>query len=142
MISDNDIQRLGRLVRLAPYMNQEQREGLLKLVRDLKAADAAGWMPQSAIQPMVDAVGDQQMRDIVADLRTFGRAQPGGWLDPGKSEPRQAPRSMYIPLEPPPGVAICDQMLDVQDAIDRAERVKGFGSVFGGEPRVVTKGDE
>jgi hypothetical protein len=142
MLTNDQVQRLERLMQLAPHMTVEMQGKFLELIRDLKAADAASIMPSSAIQKMAEAVDDKQMRDIVADLRSFGRAEPGGWLDPGKSEPRQAPRSMYIPLEPPPGVAICDQMLDVQDAIDRAERVKGFGSVFGGGPRVVTKGDE
>ena|SRR6266480_1832937 len=80
MLSENELQRLARLVRLAEYMSQEQREGLFKLIHDLRAAEGAGWMPQSAIQPMVDAVGDQQVRDIVNDLRG-GRAEPG-WIRP------------------------------------------------------------
>jgi hypothetical protein len=125
MLTQNQLERLARLVRLAPYFNQEQLEGLSKLVRDLKAAESAGVMPQSAIPPMVDAVGDRQMRDIVADLRGFGQAQPGGFLGPTtKSEPRQALRATHIPLEPPPGVRICDEMMDVQDALDKRELEK------------------
>ena len=85
-------------------MTAEQVEGLRQFIRDLKAAEGAGCMPQSAIQPMVDAVGDQQMRDIVADLRGFGRAEPGGFLGPQKTEPREPVRAKHIPLEPPPGI--------------------------------------
>ena len=39
MLSNDDMQRLQRLVRLAPYMTLEQRQGLLDLIRKLKAAE-------------------------------------------------------------------------------------------------------
>jgi hypothetical protein len=38
MLGGDDIQRLRRLVNLAPYMDKEMQEKLLKLIRDLKAA--------------------------------------------------------------------------------------------------------
>jgi hypothetical protein len=124
MLTENQVERLARLVRLAPYFNQEQVAGLLKLIRDLKMAEGAGWMPQSAIQPMVDAVGDQQMSEIVNDLRS-GPGEPGGFLGPTpKTAPREPPRARHIPLEPPPGIPIMDKMMDVQDALDKRELEK------------------
>jgi hypothetical protein len=124
MLTENQIQRLGRLVRLAPYLDQAMQRKLLDLIRDLKAAEGMGWLPQSAIQPMVDAVGDQQIRDIVNDLRS-GVGEPGGFLGPTpKTELRQPPRAKHIPLEPPPGIPIMDEMMDVQDALDKRELEK------------------
>jgi hypothetical protein len=141
MLTENQIQRVARLVRLAPYMTVEQREGLLKLVRELQAADAAGVMPQSAIQDLVNAVGDAQVRDIVNDLKG-GRAQPG-WLPPSPARPeeRRGPPK-EVPLEGRRDIRWIDQMCDVQDRIDKAERIKGFGSAGLGGPKVLTKEDK
>ena len=46
----------------------------------------------------------------------ISQSQPqrkGGWVEPR-------------PLEPPPGVAIADRMMDAQDAIDKAELALKF----------------
>ena len=104
MLTENQIQRIGRLVRLAPWMTQEQREGLLRLVGDLKAADAAVIMPQSAIEDLVKAVGDQQVREIVSDLRS-GRAEPG-FLPSSGSPPKERGTGWQKPTEwgGPPGL--------------------------------------
>src|ERR1700746_2330844 len=81
MLSNDEAQRLARLVRLAPYMDQEQREALLKMIRELNAADSIGGpMPQSAVDDLARAVPDQLVRDIVNDFR-HGPGVPG-WLPP------------------------------------------------------------
>jgi hypothetical protein len=74
------------------------------------------------------AVPDSLMRDIVRDNRRANASQPttptplrgNGWVD--------APK-----LSQPPGVALLDRIMDAQDAIDRAERVKQFGGGGGGK---------
>src|SRR5262249_54606200 len=85
MVSNEDMQRLQGLVRLAPYMTLEQRQGLLDLIRKLKAAEGTSAMPASAVQAMVDAIDDKTMRAIVEEQRH--RPEPSGWLKPGPSEP-------------------------------------------------------
>ena len=83
-------------------------------------------MPRNAMQAMIDAVPESVMQGIRADARkpnpvTTGSSQikstpsalsqpqrKGGWIEPR-------------PLEPPPGVAIADRLVDAQDEIDRAE---------------------
>jgi hypothetical protein len=151
MLTQNQIERLGRLVKLAPYFNQEQREGLLKLIRDLKAAEGAeGTMPNSAIADLVRAVPDKLCAEIVRDLKGAGNTVPGGFLSPQakpldealRPDPPKDERPSYmrpekprgwqnpIPLEPPSGVAICDEMMDVQDRLDRRDlekRLRGGG---------------
>jgi hypothetical protein len=83
MLTNDDIQRLRRWVGLAQYMNQEQKEALLDLIRKLKAAEAReGGMPASAVQSMVDVIDDKTMRAIVEEQRHV--SQPG-WLK--QSEP-------------------------------------------------------
>jgi hypothetical protein len=77
MLTENMIEQLARLTRLAPYMDKEWQGKLLDLIRDLKAAEAEGTFPASAIGDLVKAVGDQQVRDIVNDLRSAGRTVPG-----------------------------------------------------------------
>src|SRR5262245_45985613 len=78
-------------------------------------------MDRSAMQAMIDAVPDRLMRDLRADAlkpnpvtvsRTDPQPQPvkrgTGWINERK-------------LEPPPGIAHCDRMMDEQDRLDRAE---------------------
>jgi hypothetical protein len=95
-------------------------------------------MPASAVQAMVDVVPD--MRAIVEEQR-HGRSEPGGFLGPEKTVAKEKGSGWRnpTPLEPPPGVAICDQLMDVQDKIDRAERIRGFGLAGLGGPRVMGK---
>jgi hypothetical protein len=83
MLSNDDMQRLQRLVNLAPLMTQEMRQGLLDLIRKLKAADGCR-LPASAIAEMDKAVPTDLIRQIVTDNR---RSSLPGWLPPPKSEP-------------------------------------------------------
>jgi hypothetical protein len=82
MLSNDDMQRIKRLVNLAPLMTQEMQQGLLDLIRKLKAAEAReGGMPASAVQSMVDVIDDKTMRAIVEEQRHV--SQPG-WLKQSK----------------------------------------------------------
>ena len=84
MLSNDDMQRLQRLVNLAPLMTEEMQQGLLEVIRKLKAAEAQGCgLPPSAIAEMEKAVPDGLMRAIVEDHR-HGVGVPG-WLPPAKS---------------------------------------------------------
>ena len=86
MLSNDDMQRLKRLVNLAPLMTQEMRQGLLDLIRKLKAAEGqACGLPASAIADLERAVPTELVQAIVEDQR-HGVGVPG-WLPPSKSEP-------------------------------------------------------
>ena len=100
-------------------------------------------MPPSAAQAMARVVPDIKDRkgfDRAAWQRMKGPGEPGGFGGPpktGGAKPVEKgpgwenPR----PLEPPPGVRICDQIADhfakldkeqmIADAIDRVRKVKG-----------------
>jgi len=100
MLSPDFIQRLQRLVSFAPYMDAEMQGKLLELIRDLKAAEGGGVMPDSAVQAMADAVPDQLVRDIVRDLGK-GVAPPSGLTKEERRGPVrrgsgwQTPRDQY-----------------------------------------------
>jgi hypothetical protein len=134
MLSDQEKQGLAA-------MSHEQLAKLLALIREAKAMFGSGVMPQSAIKAMTDVVDDKLAREIVADLKG-GRAEPG-FLPPDGSPPKERGSGWQkpVPLSNPPGVAI-DQLMDAQDAIDRAERMRGFGLAGLGGPRVMTKDDK
>jgi hypothetical protein len=121
-------------------MSHQQLAKLLALIREAKAMFGSGVMPRSAIKAMTDVVDDKLAREIVSDLRS-GVGEPGGFLGPEKTVAKEKGSGWRnpTPLEPPPGVAICDQLMDTQDAIDRAERMRGFGLAGLGGPRVRTK---
>jgi hypothetical protein len=82
---------------------------------------------------MIDAVGTDVIRDVVADLRR-GPAQLPVTPNPrpGVSEGRLVPGSKGwsepAPLASPPGTALCDKLMDEQDRRDKRElerRLKG-----------------
>jgi hypothetical protein len=95
------------------------------LIRELKAAESTeGVMPNSAIADLVSAVGDQQVRDIVNDLKG-GRSEPG-WLPPTKARPEEkgSGEARHIPLEPPPGVQHIDRIAEHFAALDKRDLEK------------------
>jgi hypothetical protein len=122
MLSDEEKAGIARL-------DRDQLEGLLALIRKAKAMFGTGAMPMSAVEDLVKAVPDEQVRAIVHDLRG-GRAQPGGLIEGTSGGPVvRGTGWAERKLESPPGVAICDQMMDVQDALDKRElreRLGGF----------------
>jgi hypothetical protein len=81
-------------------------------------------MPVSVMREMANAIGDGTIKEIVKSgalgvLQTVGGGptptrvsaqNTSGWRDPG-------------PLGPPPGIAIADRLMDVQDARDRAQLI-------------------
>jgi hypothetical protein len=121
MLSDQEKQGLTA-------MSQEQLAKLLALIREAKAMFGSGVMPQSAIRAMTDVVDDKLAREIGSDLRS-GVGEPGGFLGPEKTVAKERGSGWQAPspLESPPGVAICDQMMDVQDALDKRELEKRLG---------------
>jgi hypothetical protein len=75
---------------------------------------------------MMEAVPDQFMRSIVADQRR-GVSAPASMASTPGARP-EPPRpgtgwSAPAPLAPPPGVALCDRLMDAADAHDRADRI-------------------
>jgi hypothetical protein len=83
-------------------------------------------MPQSAIDAMSSAVGDNLMRDIVNDHRR-GVSPPYSMIASDHSyqaKPQIGERGWVDaqPLSTQPGIGIIDQMCQAQDARDRAKR--------------------
>lgn len=122
-------------------MSQEERLRLLALIKEARALFGAQGMGMSAsaVKAMTDVVDDKQMHQIVQEHRS-GRAEPG-WVKPGEKVqvPRGSGWAKPVDLGSPSSIRYIDQMCDVQDAIDKAERAKGLGAAFGGGPRVLTK---
>jgi hypothetical protein len=121
MLSDQEKQGLAA-------MSHQQLAKLLALIREAKAMFGSGCMPQSAVKAMTDVVDDKLAREIVSDLRS-GVGEPGGFLGPEKPRAKERGSGWQAPspLESPPGVAICDQMMDVQDALDKRDLEKRLG---------------
>jgi hypothetical protein len=110
-------------------MDRDQLGGLLGLVRKARAMFGTGCMPWSAIEDLVKAVPDEQVRAIVHDLKG-GLAQPSGLLAPSSAVPNESGSGWRDgrPLEGSvPGIKYVDQLCDVQDAIDRRELAKRLG---------------
>src|SRR5262249_47265553 len=85
MLSNDDMQRLQRLVNLAPLMTQEMQQGLLELVRKLKAAEGqACGLPASAIADLERAVPTELVQAIVEDQR-HGVGVPAGFHLPSRN---------------------------------------------------------
>jgi hypothetical protein len=105
-------------------MSPENLIKLLGLIREAKALygyrDGMS-MPPSAVAKMTEVVGDQLMKDIVKDLRK-GRAEPG-WFKPTGAPPVERGTGWVKPLKhsDPSGQRYVDQMMDVQDALDRRD---------------------
>jgi len=121
-------------------MDQDQLAKLLALIRKVKGMFVAGGdaMPRSAVEDLVKAVPDEQVRDIVHDLKS-GPAQPSGLLAPsGSSGPKERGTGWRdgLPLEGSvPGINYVDQLCDVQDAVDRADNARRMASAVGGMKR-------
>jgi hypothetical protein len=86
-----------------------------QLEREARARGIQPWELE-----MARATPDNVMRDIVRDFRKGPPERSGMGGD--ESKPRQGAVGVAQPLGPPPGVGLCDKLMDLQDRIDRAER--------------------
>jgi len=96
------------------------------LEREARARGIEPWQLE-----MARAVPDETVRAIVKDLRS-GPAQRSSLADGGSEKPRAGGVAVERPLGPPPGVGLCDQLMDLQDRIDRAERERMLAKAKGG----------
>jgi hypothetical protein len=81
-------------------------------------------MPPSVVREMCRATPDNLVRAIAADrYATTPVSQVQSEAPTGK--PVNTTGWRETPLTPPPGIALADRLLDVQDAKDRAELIAG-----------------
>ena len=78
-------------------------------------------MPREAIRDLINAVPDALMRDLRGDARKPNPVTGGPNPQPTSQVQRGSGWQQPRPLEPPPGIAIMDRMMDEQDKIDKAE---------------------
>ena len=82
-------------------------------------------MPPSALREMVRVVPER--RDVANDApRASSQPSPPSSTPPWRPQeptPRGTGWADFVPITQPPGVAICDAMLDAQDRRDRAELI-------------------
>jgi len=75
-------------------------------------------LPPSVVREMVAAVPESVMQGIRADaFKSTGSANP----QPTNQVQRGSGWAKPIPVEPPPGIELCDRLVDAQDAQDRTE---------------------
>jgi hypothetical protein len=112
---------------LVDKLGKEELRLLLELVRAerMRLSGAGSCMPQSAMNDLVNCVGDKLVREIVNDQRK-GVGEPGGFLPSENSPPREKSSGWKTPPElgAPAGIKYIDQALDVQDALDRRDLEK------------------
>jgi hypothetical protein len=112
---------------LLEQLPKETLEGIMELVRAEKARlRNTNAMPPSAVQDLVNCVGDQQVRDIVNDLRKL--PEPGWFLLATKDGPPPRERTSGWrnppPLTPPPGVGHIDRIAEHFADMDRRDLEK------------------
>jgi hypothetical protein len=80
-------------------------------------------MPREAMQAMIDAIPSSVMRGIVADSRKPNPVTGGPNPQPTNPQPQQRGSGWRdeVPISSPPGIELCDRLVDVQDKIDQAE---------------------
>jgi hypothetical protein len=101
---------------------REQMGMLLELVRaELRRLRSSNAMPESCVAEMVKAVPTSLVRDIVNDAR---RSNDVGWLKPPEGPAVQRGTGWVTPpglSDSVPGLKYIDQMIDVQDLVDKKE---------------------
>lgn len=111
-------------------MSPEDLVKLFRLIQEAKAMfSVKGCVPQSAMDDLIKAVPDKVCHEIVQDLRTAGRSEPG-FLPPSKGPAPVRGSGWTKPMEhnSPSGLRYVDQLCDLQDALDRRDlekRLKG-----------------
>jgi hypothetical protein len=82
-------------------------------------------MPRSAMQAMVNAVDMASLRADARKRNPIDAASSPHGPNPQPTPQRQSGTRGWInerPIEPPPGIAHVDRLMDTQDRIDLAER--------------------
>jgi len=70
---------------------------------------------------MAQAVGDGLVRDLVQDFKR-GVPQRSSIASEGPPRERRSAGAVASPLAAPPGISLVDQLCELQDRIDRADR--------------------
>ena len=83
-------------------------------------------MPANALAAMMKAVPDSLMSDLRGDARKPNPITGGATAPQSQPVQRGSGWATPIPVEPPPGVAILDKIMDSQDRLDAAERALAF----------------
>jgi hypothetical protein len=100
-------------------------------------------LPASAAAKMAAIVPDVKGEGFNPQAWAQTKVAERGGFGPPETRTPTAGRDAWpkpIPISSPPGVAICDQMMDAQDAIDKAERMKSFGLAgLGGGPKITRR---
>jgi hypothetical protein len=94
--------------------------------------------PANAVLDLINAVPDSLVRALVSDAR---RPNPVTGFKPQPTQQQQQRGSGWVderPIEPPPGIEHCDRLMDVQDALDRAEVVGRIANAAAALSRPVT----
>ena len=78
-------------------------------------------MPASAMKAMIDALPSSFMSDLRADALKPNPVTQGPNPQPQPQSQRRGGWVQPRPIEPPPGVALADRLVDAQDEIDKAE---------------------
>jgi hypothetical protein len=110
--------------RVAELELQERLAKISRTIEQIRMAKTGG-MPVEAVQDLVNAVPDSVVADLKADaVRGNPITHPSSMLpDRGRAqvEIRGSGWQPECKLEPPPGVWIMDRLMDMQDAIDKAD---------------------
>ena len=102
-------------------MTPELQAEILALAHKYRRIYAEYLRAHGYIIPMVEAVPDKLMAEIVNDFRHGVPSPKSMATTPGA--PQEEPwkhAASDVPLRPPPGVDICDRIMDAQDARDKA----------------------
>jgi hypothetical protein len=117
--AENDALK-DRLAKLEEQVNPPPRKQSYSAPYDYTQGAS---MPASALKAMVDAIPSSVMRGIVADARKPNPVTGGPNPQPTNPQPQQRGSGWRdeVPISSPPGIELCDRLVDVQDKIDRAE---------------------
>jgi hypothetical protein len=115
--AENDALR-KRLEKLEERINPSPRKQSYSAPFDHTAGMS---MPASAMRDLANAVPDALMRELRTDARKPNPVTQGAVPQPQPQSQRRGGWVQPRPIEPPPGVALADRLVDAQDEIDKAE---------------------
>jgi hypothetical protein len=115
--AENDALK-DRLAKLEEQVNPPPRKQSYSAPYDYTAGAT---MPASALRAMINAVPDALMNELRGDARRPNPVNPPTQSQPTTQVQRGSGWRDEVPISSPPGIAICDRMVDAQDQLDRAE---------------------